>query len=345
MKQPIYWSLTDAWNAAAIKTDRPLRPRDYIYASEIIGKAKIDRYLSMLAVQPTNPPNDRSMRKFFAGNCWEYIVKQVLLICGIYHQEEIKVDATPFDNMLSVHGRLDFVAGGYVDKVEALAKLKEHHLPEILHGLAEKVIDSFAGMPLEKKILEIKSVSMFAFDYIERRRKPLAYHVGQAYHYQRNTEYNADIVYISKDTMLMHQFGLDAAEIEPAYKQDIVQMSYYYIKREQPPLEPLMGFDESIGNFSKNLKVEYSNYLTMLYGYASPDDYRRSIEPKVKQWNNVLSRFSKVERGELTPTGKGMKISPQNQEVRKEIIASGYDFNKLLEIKMSFHDDVEEENE
>jgi hypothetical protein len=40
-----------------------------------------------------------------------------------------------------------------------------------------------------------------------------------------------------------------------------------------------------------------------------------------------------------------MKISPQNQEVRKEIIASGYDFNKLLEIKMSFHDDVEEENE
>jgi hypothetical protein len=343
MKQPLYWNLTDAWNAAAIKENKPLKPRDYIFGSEIFG-SKIDRWLKMRAVEYTNPPNDRSLRKFFAGNCWEYIVKQVLLICGLYHAEEIKVDATPYKDMLSVHGRLDFLCGGYVDKEEALAKLKDHHLPEILHGLAEKVIDAFAGHSLEKKILEIKSVSMFTFEYLEKRKKPLDYHVGQAYHYQRNTDYNAEIAYISKDTMLMHQFGLDAEIAEAAYKQDIVQMSYYYMKGIQPPLEPLSGFDASVGRFSKNLKVEYSPYLSMLYGYKNPDEYRRAVEPQVKRWNNVLSRYAKIERGDLTPTGKPMKLSPQNIEVRQEIIKSGYDFNELLQIKMDFLDNESEDD-
>jgi hypothetical protein len=122
--------------------------------------------------------------------------------------------------------------------------------------------------------------------------------------------------------------------IEEAYMKDIAQKTYYYTRREQPPLDPLMGFDESIGNFSKNLKVEYSNYLTMLYGYGSPDDYRRSIEPITKRWNNVLGRYAKVEGGALTPTGKEMKISAENKEVRTEIIKSGYNFDELVQIKI-----------
>ena len=346
MKQPTYWNLADAWNASAIKENRPLQPREYIYASEIFG-AKIDRWLKMKGVEFSNPPNDRSLRKFFAGNVWEYVVKQILLVCGLYHAEEIKVDAIPYKDMLPVHGRLDFVAGGFVDKAEAMAKLKENHLPEILHGLAEKVIDSLAGLDLEKKILEIKSVSMFVHDYLEKRRKPLEYHVGQAYHYQRNNPfgYKADIAYISKDTALLHQFSIDSAEVEPAYMQDIVQMTYFHTKDIQPPLEPISGFDYSIGKFSKNLKVEYSPYLTMLYGFKNPDDYRRAVQPTVVRWNNVLSRYAKVEGGGLTNTGKEMKITPQNKEVRQEIIKSGYDFDELLRVKIAFADNEDEETE
>jgi hypothetical protein len=346
MKQPINWNLAEPWNEAAKSENRPLKPRDYLYASNIFD-SNINTYLSMIGVQPSNPANDRSLRKFFAGHVWEYIVKQVLLVCGVYHQEEIKIDATPFPNLLPVHGRCDFLAGGLVDKEEAWAKIKEHNLPDILHGIAHRAIDKWHGLNLEKKILEIKSVAMYTYDYVEKRRRPIEGHAGQAYHYQRNNSegLKADIVYVSKDTTLLSQFGLPMEHMEEAYMKDIAQKTYYYTRREQPPLDPLMGFDASIGTFSKNLKVEYSNYLTMLYGYASPDDYRRSIMPKVKQWNNALSRFSKVERGELTPTGKGMKLSPQNHDVRKEIIASGYDFNELLKIKMSFDDDGEDEAE
>ena len=342
------WSLADPWNEAAKSVNRPLVPRSYIFGSEIFGP-KIDRYLSMLAVEPSNPPNDRSLRKFFAGKVWEYVVKQVLLVCGVYHQEEIKIDAIPFSGLLPVHSRCDFIAGGYVDKDEAFAKIQEHHLPDILHGIATRAINMWHGKNLEKKILEIKSLSMFAFDYVERRRKPINRHVGQAYNYERNNKegYEAYIGYVSKDTVLLKEFSLTAAEIEPAYQQDIAQMSYYYMKREAPPLDPLMGFDDSIGSFTKNLNVEYSNYLTMLYGFASPDDYRRNIQPTVLKWNNVLSRYARVENGGTTPTGKIMEISKKNKEVRQEIINSGYDFNELLQIKMQFLNDdsvIEEEN-
>jgi hypothetical protein len=335
MKQPISWNLADPWNEAAKSEDRPLKPRDYLFASNIFD-SNINTYLSMLGIEPSNPANDRSRRKFFAGHVWEYIVKQVLLVCGVYHQEEIKIDATPFPNLLSVHGRCDFLAGGIVDKEEAWAKIKEHNLPDILHGIAHRAIDKWHGLDLEKKILEIKAVAMFTYDFVEKRRKPIDGHAGQAYHYQRNNKegLKADIVYVSKDTTLLSQFALPMEHIEEAYMKDIAQKTYYYTRREQPPLDPLMGFDESIGNFSKNLKVEYSNYLTMLYGYGSPDDYRRSIEPITKRWNNVLGRYAKVEGGALTPTGKEMKISAENKEVRTEIIKSGYNFDELVQIKI-----------
>jgi hypothetical protein len=233
-----------------------------------------------------------------------------------------------------------------VDKAEALAKLKEQHLPDILHGLAGKVIDSFAGKDLERKILETKSVALSTYDYIEKRGKPLDGHVGQVYHYERNNSegYKGYIAYISKDTALLREFAIDAATVEPAYMKFIAEMTYYYTKQVQPPLEPLMGFDDSIGSFKKNLKVEYSSYLTMLYGYAPPDEYRRSVQPQILRWNNALTRYAKNENGGLTPTGKKMNMT-KSKEVRQEIINSGYDFNELLQIKMQFlgEGDVTEE--
>jgi hypothetical protein len=340
MAKPIIWSLADPWNEAAKSEDRPLKPREYLYASNIFD-SHINTYLSMIGVEPSNPANDRSRRKFFAGHVWEYIVKQVLLVSGLYHQEEIKIDATPFRNLLSVHGRCDFLAGGLVDKDEAWAKIKEHNLPDILHGIAHRAIDKWHGLDLEKKILEIKSVALYTYDYVEKRRRPIDGHAGQAYHYQRNNKegLKADIVYVSKDTALLSQFPLPMEHMEEAYMKDIAIKTYFYEQRNKkgftPPLDKLLDFDQSVGNFSKNLKVEYSNYLTMLYGYASPDEYRRSIQPQVLRWNNALTRYAKNEKGDLTPTGKAFNMA-KAKEVRQEIINSGYDFNELLQIKMQF---------
>lgn len=334
------WKLSDVWNEIAQKPQQPPKKRDYIYASEIKG-ALIDRYLKMIGKEPTNPPNDRALRKFWTGNFFEEAVRAVLVVAGIYKAEEVKVDMQPYKDLLPVHGRLDFIAGGYIDPEEVAYQVQRAKLPEFLQPIADKYIESMAGLTIPKRIIEIKSVSVFAYDYIDKKRKPLDNHAAQAYHYQKGTGLDASVCYICKDHSMMKEYFLNESEAEAAYKDDIAKMTHYYIKREMPPIEPLLFFDPAIAKFSKNLGVEYSNYLTYLYGYKSPDEYRRSIEPSVKRWNNALTRWAAAESGKTTPTGRAIVITPANKAAFNEIKAAGYDINDLLRQKMEMIDSEE----
>ena len=336
------WSLEKVWNEAAKSTQRPLVPRDYIYASELMYP-KVDRFLKMRAVPYTTPPNDRSLRKFFCGRVWEYIVKNVLLTCGLYINEEVKADCTPYNSSLPIHGRLDFLCGGKVNKEEAMENAAAHHLPEFLMGIAENIVSFYDGKDLERRVVELKSVSMYAFEYVEKRGKALDTHTAQGYHYSRHAELPAVVDYISKDTSLLAEFDIND-DTEAAYKDDIEQMSFYFLKGEMPPVEPLSMFDPSVAKFSKHLGVEYSPYLSMLYGFANPDEYRRAVEPVVKRWNNALTRYAAAEMGATTPTGKPIVISQKNKDVRQEIMLAGYNFSELLRVKVEMQE-VEVEDE
>jgi hypothetical protein len=338
----ISWNLAEIWNAVAYKPNKDLKPRDYIYASEI-GMPFVDRWLKMKAVPFTNPPNSRSQRKFLAGNLMEFIVKQILIAAGIYKHDEIKVDATPYDGCLSVHGRLDFKAGGYVDQEEALDRLNPLNLPDYLHDIARKIIESMAGKTLEELILELKSISSFAFDKVEKIKRALPHNALQGYHYQRNGPIPANICYICKDDCRMLQFGINETETEPIYRADIEEMTDLFKKKKRPDPAPLATFDFLQGKFSKNLQVEYSPYLTMVYGFADPDEYRASVK-YVDSWNRVLVRFVKAELGHTTDTGKPINITPKNKDVQSAIVKAGYDFNALVSHKISLGG-AEEEGE
>lgn len=341
--KPVDWNLAQLWNECAFKEQRPLVKRDYIYASEI-GYPFIDRYYKMKAVPYTNPPNNRSLRKFLAGNIWEYVVKQILVSCGVYKHEEVKVDAIPYDNCLSVHGRLDFKAGGYVDADLAMANVTSLQLPDFLFSIAERIINSLAGGTLKEKILELKAVSTFAMDMVERRKSAVPNHVLQAYHYQKNGKIQAEICYICKDDSRMAQFSLDHKVTEKLYKADIEEMSYFFNNNITPPPAPLANFDYSLGRFSKNLGVEYSPYLTKVYGFETPEDYRNSVS-FVEKWNRCLARYVLVSQGKLTPTGKPITITPKNIEVRNAIEKAGYNFQLLLDCRIELGASEEEEIE
>jgi hypothetical protein len=221
--KPIPWKLAGIWNAAAMKDSRPLKARNYIYASEL-GQPLYDRYLKMKAVPFTNPPNDRSRRKFLAGNLFEFITKQILVATGIYHQEEIKIDEQPYPKGLEVHGRCDFVAGGLINQAVALERLDLLVLPDYLQELGKKLIEEFSGKDLERIILELKAVSSFAFDRVLAINRALPNNSLQGYHYQRNGNLRAEVSYLCKDDMRMAQFGLNPDEIEPLYEDDILNV-------------------------------------------------------------------------------------------------------------------------
>jgi hypothetical protein len=338
--KPINWSLAELWNAAAIKENRPLQKRDYVYASEI-GMPFYDRYLKMKATPYTNPPNNRSLRKFMAGNIWEYVTKHILVSCGVFKHEEIKIDEVPYKDLLPVHGRCDFIAGGFIDAELALAHLSEMNLPDYLEVVGKKIIESLGGKELVKKILELKAVSTFAMDKVERMGAAIPAHTLQGFHYQKNGKIEANVCYICKDDCRMGQFAIIEEQTEPLYKKDLQLMTEHFSKKKPPPKDPLLLFDETFGKFSKNLGVEYSPYLSH-YGFETPDDYRNSIS-YVEKWNRALNRFMLAETGATTPTGKPITITSKNNDMKAEIIKAGYDFRSLIECKIRIGADAEDD--
>lgn len=338
--QAINWSLAQLWNEAAIKENRELQKRDYVYASEI-GMPFYDRWLKMKAVPYTNPPNNRSLRKFLAGNIWEHTTRQILIACGVFHQEEIKIDAKPYADCLDVHGRCDFIAGGYIDPEIALARLQQLNLPDYLFAVGVKIITALEGKTLVRKILELKAVSTFAMDKVERMGESMPNHSLQGYHYQKNGGIQAEVAYICKDDCRMAQFGLNESHVEPIYRQDLVQMTTLFKKKKEPAKDPLIKFDDIFGKFSKNLGVEYSPYLSH-YGFETPDDYRNAIS-YVDKWNRALNRFMLAETGATTPTGKPITITSKNNDMKAEIVKAGYDFRSLIECKVRIGADAEED--
>src|SRR3990167_9806570 len=71
---PKNWTFTDIWNKSILdRKERPTIARNRLWASEL-GKSHLDIYLKMQGEITTNPPNARSLRKFEAGNIWEWIV-------------------------------------------------------------------------------------------------------------------------------------------------------------------------------------------------------------------------------------------------------------------------------
>jgi hypothetical protein len=254
----------------------------------------------------------------------------------------MKVDSQPYSDCIPVHGRLDFIAGGFVDEKEALERAAS--LPDFLKEVAADIISAMAGSEIQKRILELKSVSQYTLEYVEKKKEPVNTHHAQAYYYQKTTGLPASIAYISKDNALMAEFFVDAERGEQLMRDDLEQMTYYFTRGIQPNNEPLMGFDYGVAKFTKNLGVEYSPYLSLLYGFKNPDEYRRAVEPIIRRWNNALQRYAFAEIGKTTPTGKPIVPTAANKEVRQEIIRAGYDFSELLEVKMGLIE-VEEELE
>jgi hypothetical protein len=328
----IQWKLAPIWNQSAMKSNRPLKPRNYIYASEV-GYPFCDRFLKMKGEPYTNPPNARSLRKFFAGNVWEYIVKLVLLKAGIYHQDEVTLNLTPYKGLLDVHGRCDFIAGGLVDMERCKFILeKELLMPDFMAESFSNVFSEWDGKMLEEKIMELKAVSSYAIKIAEVRGYVSPSHMLQAFHYKKAKKLPASVVNICKDDSTMIESEV-TDDLEKLYKADIKTMTEIYNSGKMPAIEPLIQFDEDLGKFSRNFRVEYSPYLTKLYGFETPDDYRNNVT-YAERWNSALTRFAKSELGHTTPTGKPINLTPLNNEMKADIIKAGYDFKKILATKV-----------
>jgi len=342
----IPWSLATIWNERLdAQPSRPLVPRNYLYASEL-GKSYCDRYLTMNAVPQSNPPNKRSKRKFTAGDCWEWLVGLVLMSSNMLQKKQVKVD-TQLKGCLSVHGRLDFIAGGAFDYDKAMQQIElinntlgliNMDVPAFFIDAADKFVKKYRGKILEQVIYECKTVSSFMMQKVQKTG-PMIHHVAQNFHYTKGNEigvFKGKLGYVCKDDCVMEEFDItDTAEVKKLYLSDIKQMTEYYNEgfdkkkptRFMPPKEPEVVFEEGLWKFNKNWKVEYSPYLTYLYGYETPQHYGQwKWQGKTATWNNAFKKFVlqgqeveyKNNKGELAT--KIITVTDNNREKRDEAI-------------------------
>lgn len=321
------WSFSGIWNAVLDqRQEKKTEARDRIWASELY-KPDIDIFLKLKGEEPSNIPNARSLRKFQAGNIWEYIVKIILIRAGILRstQDYVKVE---LEGMLPVTGKVDFIAGGqinYDDAEKKIAELFDEELP-FLYQTGKALVQYFReNYPdgVSEKVIEVKSVSTFAFNKVELTGKALSGHDLQAFHYAYGTGKEAVIVYVCRDDCRIIEIPIlpKTERLFERYKAKIEKVTSYYRTGEQPPLAPLFVFDEDMAKFSKNLGVEYSSFLTKLYGFKEPMEYDERVRPAIGRWNRVIGRIK-----------KGEKMTDKNMEALAEMKGEGYDIDLITKL-------------
>ena len=305
-------NLATIWNSAIERKDRPIEPRERLFASEL-GGSMIDRFHKLKGTPYTNPPNSRSMRKFMAGDIWEWIIKTVLIRAGIPFTTQERVELN-YEGLLPISGRLDFIIGGAINPEEALHALEMEDMPDFIKNPAKAIIEAlrttYPDGNIPKKVLEIKSVGSFIFESLLSQDNPRTHHMLQGAIYHLTTKLPTDIVYVCRDDCRLLQYSIDkiVPDLEKEIKKDLEQITKYHKDDVEPPKEELIIFEN--GKFKTNWKIQYSPYLSMLYTYnkngddkeekpiETPDEYFEAFSPLVSSWNRVVKRI--VDKAPMT---------------------------------------------
>lgn len=321
------WTFANLWNDSLDEgKERVLTKRNHIWASELGGSA-IDRYLKMLAVPPTNPPNARSRRKFEAGNIWESILGFVLSRAGILISKNKWVEFQ-YPDLLRVTGKHDYSAGGQpdYDKASTLIETEFQWLPQFISkatlNIVNKLKEQFPD-GLKEIVLEIKSCSSFMFERYSSKNMASANHKLQLFHYLKAEDMpEGHIVYICKDDARLLEIGvLNPSPVEDDYKKDIETLTGYVESGTQPPPEKPIVFDEEFGKFSANWKIAYSQYLTHIYGLENQMEFDGQYKPTAERWNRVLGRIT-----------EGKNMTDNNKKAIEEMGKSGFDIASIESI-------------
>ena len=342
------WGLSSIWNLViGNKPERGAQERNYIWASEL-GKAPIETFLKMRGVESSNPPNQRSKRKFVAGNFFERLVGYVLKIAGILKDTQKRV-VHQYPGLLEVTGKIDFLAGGIPDYdtwKEKLTEAETYLIQDFMEPM-EAMIENFRQKypeGLADLYLEIKSCSSFMMNSMEKTGRASKNHRLQLFHYLKSENYPKGlVVYICRDDMRMFEVVvMNPSDVENEYREAIEVITGYYnahkdtplekflvkpdssdvLKWEYnpagieglPPLEKNIVWDDDLLKFARNWGVEYSNYLTMLYGFETQLEYEEAVMPTVSRWNRVMGRLKTADARKAWLSERGLT----EEDVKKE---------------------------
>lgn len=316
------WSVMDIWNYQLTfgRKERELKPRSRIWASEI-GKSKYERYLKMSGIKPDIDFDERTLRKFAAGDFYERIIGFVLISSGLLKEDNEWHNIPEDADHLEVSVKPDFVAGGkpdwdnvrrelrmnpFFDSMPVLKRISE----ALVNQLSEKYPDG-----LEDLVYEIKSVNSQVFwakkDYLE---EAYPHHVMQLFTGMKATGLpKGRLLYISKDDLTTAEFNFDLndKELNDKYENDVREMTKYIRSKTSPPKPKDIIFDPRKkirfqykkkkcvinGCYTDNWEIGWSNYFPTITGLNNVETWKNSIKPEIKKRNDALKEEYKLKVG------------------------------------------------
>ena len=172
-----------------------------------------------------------------------------------------------------------------------------------------------------EKALELKSVSSHMMNALEATERPLKIHRLQAFHYTKDPKLTrGDIVYICRDDCRMMEFPILANDekIEKEYRDYIETITGFYTRKEEPPKDKPILFDEDMCKITLNRQVGWSGYLTKVYGFESQMDFENQYKSMAGSWSRVLTRIK-----------DGKEMTKNNLEKIEEMKKYGFNAKKL----------------
>ena len=296
------WTFVGGWNVSLDEMEkRKAWEHDYLWASQL-GSSLVDIYLNLMGVEPSNAFDNRAKRKFDAGVMWEWIATLVAKRAGIYLSSQDKVEYQA-EGGLKVTGKLDLKIGGQRNTEmirDMRGALKIIEFPDVFVKAMETVEKQMNfDTVLPERVIEVKSSSAFMYDAQYKFGVPAENHALQCLHYLLSTGIDEGaVLYISKDDARMTEIPIWRNDelLNAKYLEVVTLAKRYYDKKEQPPLEPLIIFDESKGKFTDNWNIKYSSYLTYLYGFEHESAYQDEFKSKVSSWNRVVGRIKRGDK-------------------------------------------------
>lgn len=290
------FTIQSLWNEL-ILDDWPIKPRDYIRASEI-GKPFLDRYLTMKGVPPTNPFPARVKRIFDCGLIFEDAVERIFRLLGILIDSQATVRVKR-DGLLDVVGHYDQKIGGKVDISQAQEAINHSVTPDWMKRRATKLSEELARQHpqgFETLISEIKTVNSMAFwahkniDPATGFFKGYDHHKLQILTYLLGTgEEQGRVFYISKDDLTLMETVVmkHNKPLNEAWETDITQMTKYYKENKEPDKAPDLVWNEEKKLWGYNWEISRSTYFSLITGKKTVEAWENDLKDELKKLNTA----------------------------------------------------------
>ena len=210
--------------------------------------------------------------------------------------------------------------GNYLDEIGIPIKESQlDTLAEVNVEMASKILESFQEQGIKQFtpiLCEIKSMNSRAYWHHSKmavgdKFEGQHHHKMQLWAYMHATGIEKGVIfYVSRDDLMVNEVEvmLDDKQLRDDVLGYIETMSGYYHSGKTPPLEKEILYDSEKKKFVTNKKVQYSNYITKLYGYDSGGDYRgfsseevtsekgKALKIKMHRLNTISKYENEIEK-------------------------------------------------